>query len=194
MAISMVKVRAKITIGNLVVQTPYVLGFSVTQTRGQYSVFDASIKVSHVDLTGNVITGDHIKIEAGEDTPNNVIFSGIVKSAKITPVFEDPSFALINISGSDVLSTLDGKKFVRRCRATQSTWISINGVVRQGLRSSKFKAKKSDLITLINTDMRTEDSSVGVSSIVDNIKNSPRTYTSQNNKQVSSQKAIPKES
>jgi hypothetical protein len=45
---------------------------------------------------------------------------------------------MLSISGADKLSLLQGKKFTRRCRSTASSWASITGVVRNGLKSGKF--------------------------------------------------------
>jgi hypothetical protein len=149
MAIDMVKIRARITIGGLVVVTPYILSFNVNLVRGQVGTFDASVKVPY-DESGD-ITGNNIVIEAGEGSPKNTIFTGTVKEAKISPVFQDPLYVLINMRGDDLLSELVNKKFTRRCKATQTSWVSIDGVVRKGLRSGKFKAVTDQLIDTMET-------------------------------------------
>lgn len=151
MAIDMVKIRAKITIGTLVVQTPYILSFSVNITRGNISTFNASLKVPYFEITGSLV-GDSIKIEAGENNPSSTVFSGIVRKTTISPVFDDPTFVLMNMSGDDILSKLNGKKYTRRCRSTNTSWVTIDNITRQGLRTGKFRAKKSDYIDMVHTD------------------------------------------
>lgn len=143
MSINMVKIRAKITIGNLTVETPFIKRFTVNKTRGQISTFSASLMVPAGSIAGS-ISGDNVKIKAGRDSANNTIFSGIVQQANITPVFEDPTYVLLNISGSDILSILRGKKYSRRSVATESSWVSIDSVVRQGWRGGKFAARLVD--------------------------------------------------
>ena len=137
MAIEQVKVRAKVTMGNLSVETPYVQSFNVTKTRGQISTFSASLKIDADEVSGS-ITGSNILIEAGTEGGIKAIFTGIVKQAKISPCWDDPHYVILSMSGEDVLSTLVGKKYSRRCRATRSMFITITGVTREGLKSGKF--------------------------------------------------------
>lgn len=150
MAIDMVKIRARITIGSLEVQTPYIQSFSVNQTRGQISTFSAQMKVPSDDVRTGIV-GEAVVIEAGEDAPENVIFAGLVKDAKMSPVFDDPAFVVLSINGSDILTHLEGKRYTRRCRATNATWVSIDSVTRKGLRTGKFKARKSESIYTTDT-------------------------------------------
>ena len=152
MAIDMVKIRGRITIGSLTVQTPYILSFNVNITRGNVSTFSASLKIPYQDVRGN-ITGDSIVIRAGENSASHTIFSGVVKKATISPVFDDPSFVLLNISGDDILSKLAGKKYTRRCRSTNTSWVTLDSIVRKGLRSGKFRTKKSDYIDVVSTEI-----------------------------------------
>jgi hypothetical protein len=86
-----------------------------------------------VSSTGGVIT-----IDAGANGANHRVFYGFIKSVTISPCREYPSFVIMNITGVDVLSKLEGKKFTRRCRYAHGTWVSITGVVREGLRSGKL--------------------------------------------------------
>jgi hypothetical protein len=144
MSIEMVKIRAKVTIGNsLTVETPHVVRFSVNKTRGVPSTFSASLRVSNDQIAGS-ISGDSIKIWAGRNIPGNLIFSGIVKKVSISPNFEDPSFVILNLDGADILSMYVGKKYTKRTDASISSWISIDGVSRPGLRSGKFAARFED--------------------------------------------------
>lgn len=135
--ITEVPVRAKISIGSFYVETPYILSFNVNISRGQISTFDAVLKVEGAAVRGQ-ITGDFCKIAAGVGSPRNTIYQGVIKKAKISPCWDDPKFVILHIAGEDILSNLRGKKFTRRCRGNQSSWASITGVVRPGLKSSKF--------------------------------------------------------
>jgi hypothetical protein len=179
MAIDRVKIRAKISIGNtFYVQTPYILSFNVSVARGQVSTFSASIKVSHEDIRSG-ITGSTIKIEAGEGSPETTIFQGIVRKATISPVFDDPKYVVISLSGEDNLSLLRNKKYTRRCRSTLSTYCTIDDVVRAGLRSSKFKARKTDSIEVKSTEVSEEPNkavSVGLGTDILKVTNSARGY------------------
>jgi hypothetical protein len=153
MGITQVKVRARITIGtSLIVETPYILKFDVNKVRGQISTFSASLKVHKNDITRS-IAGDHIKIYAGENYANNVVFSGIVKSIIISPCWDDPQYVYMNLSGEDILSILRGKKYTRRSTATTSSWISIDSVARKGLRSGKFKATFENRVDTLPADV-----------------------------------------
>ena len=152
MTIEMVKVRGKITIGSLVVETPYIQSFNVSLTRNQISTFSAQMKVPYDDIVSS-ITGDAIVIEAGTSGNLNTVFSGVVRKATISPVFDDPSFVMLNISGNDILSHLQGKKYTRRCRANTATWVTIDNVTRKGLRTGKFRARKSYATTVVGTEL-----------------------------------------
>lgn len=158
--IELIKVRAKIEIGNsLTVETPYIQSFNVRKTRGQSSTFDASLKIGCDDIKNSNL-GGNVVIYAGNCTTTK-IFTGIIKKANISPCWDDPGYVFINISGADVSSLLQGKKYTRRCRATKGTWISIDSVVRAGLRDGKF-AYELNTIQL--------DSGITHGQIIDNIK------------------------
>jgi len=156
MAIDRVKVRARVTIGNLLVQTgdghADVMNFNVTKSRRALSNFSASLKIPAGVITSNLV-GSNVKIEAGEDSASNVIFVGFVRSAKINPCFDDPSYVILSISGSDVLSFLQGKKYTRRCRATKSAWVAINSVVRKKLKSGKFEIRKQEMFDITDGEL-----------------------------------------
>lgn len=159
MAIDRVKVRATITVGSLSVSTPFVQSFNVTKTRGQPSTFSASMKVGHDQVSGT-ITGDSIRIRAGADGSEKLIFSGIIKQAKISPCWDDPYYVILSISGTDVLSLLQGKKYTRRCRATRSTWVNIQSVVRPGLKSGKFAYVNAPVIEMDDGDVESKQNLV----------------------------------
>lgn len=142
-SIGMIKVRARITIGTgITAVTPsmagsnYILSFNVDKARGQISTFSASLKVRLTQAT--TIAGATIKIEAGEGSPQHTIFNGIVKKITISPCNDDPNYVIMNISGADVLSKLEGKRYTRRCRSRKGLWVGIEGIARPGLRSSKL--------------------------------------------------------
>lgn len=140
MTIDLVKVRAKIVIGGgsgVTVETPYIQSFSVRKTRGQLSSFDSSLKVKHSDISSTNLGGD-VTIYAGADGRLKKIYTGIIKKSTVSPCWDDPGYILFNISGTDILSYLQGKKYTRRCRATKSVWVSINSVTRHGLRDGEF--------------------------------------------------------
>jgi hypothetical protein len=151
MAITMVKVRARITIGNLIVETPFIRSFTVSKSRGQVSTFNAVLKVPHDEFSSN-LAGSNIFIEAGEDTPQNRIFTGVVKQAKISPCWDDPYYVDLSVSGADCLSNLQGKKYTRRCRSTRASWVAINSVVRAGLKSGKFKYIEDPVVEITPDD------------------------------------------
>ncbi len=158
MGITQVKIRAKITVGtSLTVETPFILSFNVNKARGQIATFDASLKILGSSITHS-ITGDHVKVYAGSSSTylSNVIFSGIVKNITISPCWDDPQDVYMNISGEDILSVLRGKKYTRRSTASTASWISIDGVSRKGLRSSKFKARAVNTMELGHADFQQE--------------------------------------
>jgi len=147
MSIRMIKIRATVSIGSgFIIRTPFVQSFNVRKSRGQISSFDASLKVSHNEITQSNM-GGRVTISAGEEGNERRIFTGILKKATVSPCWDDPGYVLLNISGVDELSKLQGKKYTRRCRATKSTWVSIEGVVREGLRDGKF-AYETDVVTI----------------------------------------------
>lgn len=146
MAIHMVKVRARIQIGSMSAATPpiagaggnHILSFSVDRGRGRISTFSASLKVKSGDVSGT-LQGDGVTINAGTTGGMPRVFTGIVKSANVGPCREDPGYVILNVSGEDVLSKLNGKKFSRRCRSSKGVWVSIESIVRPGLRSGRFQ-------------------------------------------------------
>jgi len=143
MSIDLVKIRAKISIGNLVVETPYIQSFNVRKSRGQLSSFDASLKVEYTEVENNI--SGAVVIEAGTDSGMNKIYTGILKKTTVSPCWDDPGYIILKISGTDILDNLKDKQYSRRCRATKSTWVSIDSVVRRGLRDSKFEADMDSL-------------------------------------------------
>jgi hypothetical protein len=136
MAIECIPVRARVELAGVTVETPFVLSFNVRKSRGQFSTFDVSLKVSHEDVAGR-FTGGPVVIWGGVRGNLIKIFTGYCKTAKINPCYDDPKYVLISASGSDALSLLQGKRYTRRCRATKGTYCTIQSA-RQGLKSGKF--------------------------------------------------------
>ena len=136
MAIERVKCRARVEIAGITVETPFVQSFNVRKQRGQISTFDVSLKVPAT--TSATLAGGDVKIYAGVDSANTLIFTGMCRAAKVSLCYDDPYYVILSASGADKMILLQGKKFTRRCRATKSSWCSITGVVRQGLKSGKF--------------------------------------------------------
>jgi len=144
MAIEMVKVRAIINIGagNLTAGTPplgysnHILSFNVDKARGQISSFSASLKVRRDEVSGGLLDDASVTIYAGTQSTysNNKIFTGAIRTATVTPNRDDPEYVILNISGNDILSRLNGKKYTRRCRSSKGVWVSIDNVSRVGLR------------------------------------------------------------
>ena len=173
MTIEIVKVRAEIMVGGLRFTTPndesdgIINSFSVNKSRTQISSFSATIKAKYASMVDRLTNGI-VVISAGVEGNINKIFTGIIKKASITPCWDDPAFVSLNLSGTDSMSLLEGKKYTRRCRATKSTWISITGVVRKGLRSGKFKARVKPVVLLTGDELSSDSST---------IKNIPAEYS-----------------
>jgi hypothetical protein len=160
MAIDKVKIRARVEVGSLRAYTPsasvgssdsLILSFNVNRSRGQVSTFDARLKVP-ANQASDVTKGE-VKIYAGSGYASRLIFTGIARKATITPCFDDPHYVIMNISGADVLSLLQNKKYTRRCVATQTAWASIDGVSRRGLRSGKFKYKNQPVLLITDDEL-----------------------------------------
>lgn len=145
--IDLVKVRARIELGNLRIETPYIQSFSVKKARGAITTFDASLKVAVGDVSG-AITGSRAIIHAGVYGDLKKIFTGMVLQARISPCFDDPQFVILSVSGADDLTLLNGKKYTRRCRATKSKYVTITGVVRKGLKTTGLNYEKDPFIEI----------------------------------------------
>jgi hypothetical protein len=135
-----VAIYCTIYVGGITAHTPrssgnHVLSFNVDKVRGQAGTCSISLRVYKNQAR---TSGGDISISAGADGAVNPIFYGFIKSITISPCRENPSFVIMNITGVDVLSKLDGKKYTRRCRSVNGTWVGIEGVTREGLRSSKL--------------------------------------------------------
>jgi len=159
MGITQVKCRAEVSVGGITARTPFVQSFNVRKQRGQVSTFDASLKVP-AGSAANLAGGD-VVIRAGEGSANNLIFTGICRTAKVSPCFDDPHYVILSVSGSDKLSLLQGKKFTRRCRSTKAAWASITGVVRKGLKSGKFAYNTEANFDITEGKLQKQDPTTG---------------------------------
>ncbi|RKX67060.1 MAG: hypothetical protein DRP42_01430 [Tenericutes bacterium] len=168
MTITAIKIYAQIKIGNgLLLSSPdpatdgIILSFQVTQTRSAPTTFSASLKVLHEKIQSSPV--GNVEIWAGTSkgtamSPSlDLIFTGFLQSAKMRPCFDDPSYVLMDIQGTDVLHTLQGKTFTSRSRATKSSWASITGVQRKGLKSGKFKPTPQESFTMMSSDPKRAD-------------------------------------
>jgi len=149
MAIDMVKVRAKVIVGNTEVVTPYVLSFNVRKARNQIHTFDASLKMDKDAMSAS--TNGTIKIYAGQNTATTLIFTGILKNISMAPCWDDPGYVVVNLSGEDVTGVLRGKTYSRRCKGTKSVWITIDSVVRAGIRDGRWSYETG--VLTISPDM-----------------------------------------
>lgn len=137
MAIDLIHIRARIVCKEteLEIVTPYIQSFSVNKSRGSASNFNASLKVLGENLS--FVTGE-VAIYAGTQDNMPLIFTGFIKKVVPSPVWDDPAYLMLNISGTDVLYRLDNKRFTRRQAYSDSTWATITSV-RDGLKSSRLK-------------------------------------------------------
>lgn len=159
MAIQRVKCRATVSVGGITVSTPFVQSFNVRKQRGQVSTFDASLKIPAG--TSSRIAGGDVVIRAGENSASTTIFTGICRSAKVSPCYDDPYYVILSISGSDKLSLLQGKKFTRRCRATNAAWCAITGITRKGLKSGKFAHNTEPIFEMDDGQMEKQNNLTG---------------------------------
>lgn len=113
-------IRAEIKIGDkYIVRTPNVMSFNVTRSRGQASAqFSASIKVNYDDIaSSSSLVNSDVVIKAGESTSFGslpTVFTGLIYKCVINPIRTDVSKVMLNITGQDVLSILNGQKINRR--------------------------------------------------------------------------------
>jgi len=159
MAIERVKCRARVNIAGITVETPYVQSFNVRKQRGQISTFDVALKVPA--STSTSLAGGDVRIYAGEGSASNLIFTGMCRSAKVSPCYDDPYYVIISASGADKMILLQGKKFSRRCRATKASWCSITGISRPGLKSGKFAYNTEPVLEVGPGDLQKQNNTSG---------------------------------
>jgi hypothetical protein len=122
------KIRARVSFGSLVFETPDVKSFGVTRSRGQLAAsFSCSIEVPST----TVFPADQeIIIEAGTVGNIRQIFIGQVLQITVNPSFEDAANYVVNMSGQDKFNELEGKTFSRRQRTRgPTTFAAITNVI-----------------------------------------------------------------
>lgn len=147
-------IRAEISIGDsYTIRTPNVMSFNVTRTRGQASAqFSASVKVAYDDISSSSsLINSNIIIKAGEATGFGslpTVFTGLIYKCVINPIRTDVSLVMLNISGQDVLSILNGQKVNRRLVTNRDgdippqRWGIVNNITKQHTPSrQKFPDK-----------------------------------------------------
>jgi len=126
--ITLEKIRARISFGNLIFETPDVKSFGVNRARSSLAAsFNCSIEVP---ATTVFPADQEIIIEAGTEGNLRQIFTGHVLQITINPSFENAANYVINMSGQDKFQELEGKTFSRRQRTRgATTFAAITGVV-----------------------------------------------------------------
>lgn len=153
------RVRAKIKFGNITVETPDVVSFSVNRSRGQISAnFSASVRVGYEEIDSSTeILAETIVIEAGAigvgcgTAGLKTIFTGTVEKCVVNPIRTDASKVMLNLAGRDFLSILEGQKINRRLKTYRDgssppeRWGSVTGVIKHNTPViQKFKEKIYD--------------------------------------------------
>jgi hypothetical protein len=126
--ITLEKIRARISFGSLVFETPDVQSWGVNRSRSQLA---ASCNCSiEVPATTVFPVDQEITIEAGTEGNLRQIFTGQVLQITINPSFEDASSYVVNMSGQDKFHELEGKTFSRRQRTRgPTTFAAITNVI-----------------------------------------------------------------
>ena len=126
--ITLEKIRARISFGSLVFETPDIQSFTVNRSRSQLAAsFNCSIEVP----ASTVFPVDQeIIIEAGTEGNLRQIFTGQVLQITVNPSFEDASNYVVNMSGQDKFHELEGKTISRRQRTRgPTTFAAITNVI-----------------------------------------------------------------
>jgi len=136
-------IRAEINIGDAyIIRTPNVMSFNVTRTRGQASAqFSASVKVDYGDISSSSsLINSEVIIKAGEATSFGslpTVFTGLIYKCVVNPIRTDASKVILNVTGQDVLSILNGQKINRRLVTRRDgsipaqRWGMVNSIVKQ---------------------------------------------------------------
>src|SRR5574338_319709 len=128
--ITLEKIRARISFGTLVFETPYIKSFTVSRSRSALAAtFSVSIEVPSTTVFP---VGEDIVIEAGVVGDLKRIFTGRVLSVTVNPSFEDAASYIVNLSGADKFKDIEGKNISRRQRARGlSSFAAITGISSQ---------------------------------------------------------------
>ena len=147
------KVRARVELGNITVETPNVVSFSVNRARNQTSAnFSASLRIEYTEINSSTeLLAETIVIKAGLKNNLKTIFTGKVEKCVVNPVRVDASKVILNLSGKDVLSVLEGQNINRRLKTYRDgssppeRWASVTGVIKHSTPTiQKFKEKIED--------------------------------------------------
>lgn len=138
MAITEVPVRAKITIGSLIIETPYVLSFSVTRNRGNPSTMNTTLKIK-----GNLVgtANGTVVVRAGIKGRLKTIFTGDIRNISVSPCWDDPSYISLSVEASDILARLADTKFTRRQNSEAHSYALITSA------SASFKSDRFNTVT-----------------------------------------------
>lgn len=132
-------VRAKIEIGDTVLETPYIKSFSVTRQRGTLWA-SASISLELPTSYPNTATGNDIKIYAIVDGIVKLLFTGYVETLDITPSMSKYGGILISMTAYDKLYKLRLLKVNRRIQTSPGdVWCSITGITRKAGKSTSTR-------------------------------------------------------
>ena len=147
------KVRAEIKFGNITVETPNVVSFSVNRARNQLSAtFSASVRIGYTEIGSSIdVLAETIVIKAGVKYSLNTIFTGQIEKCIVNPVRTDASKVILNLSGRDVLAVLEGQKLNRRLKTYKDgssppdRWGVVNSIIKHNTPViQKFKDKIYD--------------------------------------------------
>lgn len=111
------EVRAEVSLGDtLLAKTPYVLSFSINQSRGQLST-TCSVTLE-MQAGTSFFPGAQLIIKAGTRLNVRTKFTGTIDSTTSQPAFGKAGFFTVTLNGRGVLSNLENKKFSRRLAAS----------------------------------------------------------------------------
>jgi hypothetical protein len=146
-------VRAKVQIGDTILETPYVKAFSITRQRGVLWA-NASVTLELPTSSDNQASGDTIKIYATVDDDIRLLFTGYVNTLDITPSMSKYGGVMLNITAYDKLYKLRLLKVSRRIQVSPGDiWCSITGITRKKgeSTSSRFEPKRWAVKTVIDS-------------------------------------------
>ena len=144
------KVRARIELGSIIVETPNVVSFSVTRARNQMTAnFSASIRIDYNEIdSATELVAESIVIKAGLQYSLKTVFTGKVEKCVVNPIRTDASKVMLNLSGRDVLYILEGQNINRRLKTYRDggsppeRWGVVTGVIKHNTPTiQKFKEK-----------------------------------------------------
>ena len=168
--ITLEKIRARISFGSLVFETPDVQSFSVSRSRSSLAAsFNCSLEVP---VTTVFPVDQEVVIEAGTEGNLRQIFTGQVLQITINPSFEDAASYVVNMSGQDKFQELEGKTFSRRQRTRgPTTFAAITNVISKSPQkgtSLELRKQSGGSSTIANKDTNLREHSKLVRTDKDN--------------------------